>query len=228
MPLPKLPSLDSLDIDEEAIVEDFSEDTEYSEDSLIDTEESLIELSDEDFGNDIEDDFDSTDFFEEINDFEEENFENELEEFEDTEDDFLEDDDFEEEEIVKPIKKKSKSKDKKGLFISIGVIIVLLVILGFLFSVLFSNKEDKPKKTEDKIEISVKDNYPITTVQLTDDKSGIIQAVYENKNNKIILCETSQDDFSANEEKQVEMDCYNLNEENLSKLKLINYNFIEE
>ena len=34
--------------------------------------------------------------------------------------------------------------------------------------------------------------------------------------------------FLTNEEKQIEMYCYNLNNEKLSELKLVKYNFIEE
>lgn len=80
---------------------------------------------------------------------------------------------------------------------------------------------------EDEIEISIKDNHPIVTIKLVDNKRGIVQAVYENKKNKIIICETSPYNFLAKEEKEIEMYCYNLNEENLSELKLVKYNFIE-
>ena len=55
-----------------------------------------------------------------------------------------------------------------------------------------------PKNAEDaenKIEVSIKDNCPIATVKLVDNKHGIIQAVYENKKNKIIVCETSPYNF---------------------------------
>ncbi|WP_454960528.1 hypothetical protein [Filifactor alocis] len=103
----------------------------------------------------------------------------------------------------------------------------LLALVCLLYLVFISLK-DTPKKAEDEIEISIKDNYPIVTIKLVDNKRGIVQAVYENKNNKIIICETSPYNFLANEEKQIEMYCYNLNNENLSKLKLVKYNFIEE
>jgi len=104
----------------------------------------------------------------------------------------------------------------------------LLALVCLLYLVFISLK-DIPKKAEDEIEISIKDNHPIATVKLVDNKCGIVQAVYENEKNKIIICETSPYNFLANEKKkQIEMHCYNLNEEKLSELKLVKYNFIEE
>lgn len=103
----------------------------------------------------------------------------------------------------------------------------LLALLCLLYLVFISLK-DMSEKAEDEIKISIKDNHPIATVKLVDNKSGSIQAVYENENNKIIVCETSPYNFLANEEKEMDMYCYNLNNENLSKLKLVKYNFIEE
>lgn len=103
----------------------------------------------------------------------------------------------------------------------------LLALVCLLYLVFISLK-DTPENEEDKIEISIKDNHPITTVKLVDNKRGIIQTVYENEKNKIIICETSPCNFLANEEKQIEMYCYNLNKEKLSELKLVKYNFIEE
>ena len=103
--------------------------------------------------------------------------------------------------------------------------LLAVVCLLYLF---FISLKDTPEKAEDEIEISIKDNYPIATIKLVNEKSGIVQAVYENENNKIIVCETSPYNFSANEEKEMEMYCYNLNKEKLSELKLIKYNFIEE
>lgn len=103
----------------------------------------------------------------------------------------------------------------------------LLALVCLLYLVFISLK-DIPKKAEDKIEISIKDNYPIATIKLVDNKRGIVQAIYENEKNKIIVCETSPYNFLANEEKQIEMYCYNLNNEKLNELKLVKYNFIEE
>lgn len=101
---------------------------------------------------------------------------------------------------------------------------VLILLLVLFFNILTYTPDD----AEDEIEISIKDNHPIATVKLVNDKSGIVQAIYENKNNKIIVCETSPYNFLANEEKQIEMYCYNLNKEKLSELKLVKYNFIEK
>ena len=85
-----------------------------------------------------------------------------------------------------------------------------------------------PKDAEDEIEISIKDNHPFATIKLVDDKRGIVQAIYEKENNKVIVCETSPYNFLTNEEQQMEMYYYNLNNEKLSELKLVKYNFIEE
>lgn len=125
--------------------------------------------------------------------------------------------------------------------IKVGVYIFSLYLLYYnkielcglilLLCVCFDIITYTPKDTDDaeyEIEISIKDNYPIATVKLVDNKSGIVQAVYENENNKVIVCETSPYHFSANEEKEIEMYCYNLNNEKLSELKLVKYNFIEE
>lgn len=104
----------------------------------------------------------------------------------------------------------------------------LLALVCLLYLVFISLK-DTPEKAEDEIEISIKNNHPIVTIKLVDNKHGIVQAIYENeKNNKIIICETSPCNFLANEEKQIEMYCYNLNNKKLSELKLVKYNFIEE
>ena len=123
-------------------------------------------------------------------------------------------------------------------FIKVGVYIFSLYLLydnkielcGLILLLLlfFNILTYTPKDAEDEIEISIKDNYPIATVKLVDDKRGIVQAVYENEKNKIIVCETSPYNFLANEEEQMEMHCYNLNKEKLSELKLVKYNFIEE
>lgn len=123
-------------------------------------------------------------------------------------------------------------------FIKVGVYIFSLYLLYYnkielcglilLLCLFFNILTYTPKDKEDEIEISIKDNCPIATVKLVDDKQGIVQAVYENENNKVIVCETSPCNFLANEEKQIKMYCYNLNEEKLSKLKLIKYHFIEE
>ena len=101
---------------------------------------------------------------------------------------------------------------------------MLILLLLLFFNILTYTPDD----AEDEIEISIKDNRPIATVKLVDNKRGIVQVVYENENNKVIVCETSPYNFLANEEKQIEIHCYNLNEEKLSELKLIKYNFIEE
>ena len=103
-----------------------------------------------------------------------------------------------------------------------------LLALVCLLYLTFISLKDMSEKAEDKIEISIKDNYPIATIKLVDNKCGIVQAIYENKNNKILICETSPYNFLANKEKQIEMHCYNLNKEKLSELKLVKYNFIEE
>lgn len=103
----------------------------------------------------------------------------------------------------------------------------LLALVCLLYLVFISLK-DTPEKAEDEIEISIKNNHPIATVKLVNNKSGIVQAVYENEKNKIIVCETSPYNFLANEEKEIEIHCYNLNEEKLNELKLVKYNFIEE
>ncbi len=103
----------------------------------------------------------------------------------------------------------------------------LILLLCVFFNILTYTPKDT-EDAEDEIEISIKDNCPIATVKLVDDKRGIVQAVYEDENNKIIVCETSPYNFLANEEKQIEMYCYNLNNEKLSELKLVKYNFIEE
>lgn len=103
-----------------------------------------------------------------------------------------------------------------------------LILLLWLFFNILTYTPKETEDAEDEIEISIKDNYPIATVKLVDDKRGIVQAIYKNENDKIIVCETSPYNFLANEEKQIEMCCYNLNKENLSELKLIKYNFIEE
>lgn len=108
--------------------------------------------------------------------------------------------------------------------IELGVLILLLCLF---FNILTYTPKDA-NDAEDEIEISIKDNHPIATVKLVDNKSGIVQAVYEDENNKIIVCETSPYNFLANEEKQIEMYCYNLNNEKLSELKLVKYHFIEE
>lgn len=103
----------------------------------------------------------------------------------------------------------------------------LLALVCLLYLVFISLK-DMSENAEDEIEISIKDNYPIATIKLVNNKRGIVQAVYENEKNKIIVCETSPYNFLANEEKQIKMHCYNLNKEKLSELKLVKYNFIEE
>ena len=103
----------------------------------------------------------------------------------------------------------------------------LILLLCLFFNILTYTPKDA-EDVEDEIKISIKDNHPIATVKLVNDKSGIIQAIYEDEKNKIIVCETSPYTFSANEEQQMEMHCYNLNKEKLSELKLIKYNFIEE
>ena len=103
-----------------------------------------------------------------------------------------------------------------------------LLALVCLLYLIFISLKDMTKKAKDEIEISIKDNYPIVTIKLVDNKRGIVQAVYENKKNKIIICETSPYNFLANEEKQIEMYCYNLNNEKLSELKLVKYHFIEK
>lgn len=133
---------------------------------------------------------------------------------------------------------------KKDIHFFIGVIyrLVLLLILPpfliynkqellalvCLLYLVFISLKDTPEKAKDEIEISIKDNHPIATIKLVDNKRGIVQAVYENENNKIIICETSSYNFLSNEEKQIEMYCYNLNKEKLNELKLVKYNFIEE
>ena len=103
-----------------------------------------------------------------------------------------------------------------------------LLALLCLFYLIFISLKDMAKETEDEIKISIKDNCPIATIKSVDNKSGIVQAVYRNEKNKIIVCETSPYNFLANEEKEMEMHCYNLNNEKLSELKLVKYNFIEE
>ena len=103
-----------------------------------------------------------------------------------------------------------------------------LFALVCLLYLVFISLKDIPEKAKDEIEISIKDNHPIVTIKLADDKHGIVQAIYENEKNKIIICETSPYNFLANEEKQIKMYCYNLNNENLSELKLVKYKFIEE
>ena len=103
-----------------------------------------------------------------------------------------------------------------------------LIALVCLLYLVFISLKDIPEEIEDEIKISIKDNHPIATIKLVDNKNGIVQTVYENEKNKIIVCETSPYNFSANEEKQIEMHCYNLNNEKLSELKLVKYNFIEE
>ena len=103
----------------------------------------------------------------------------------------------------------------------------LILLLLLFFNILTYTPKDT-EDVEDEIEISIKDNHPIATVKLVDGKRGIVQSIYENENNKIIVCETSPYNFLANEEKQMEMYCYNLNNEKLSELKLIKYHFIEE
>ena len=103
-----------------------------------------------------------------------------------------------------------------------------LLALFCLLYLVFISLKDTPEKSKDEIEISIKDNYPIVTIKLVNNKRGIVQAIYENENNKIIVCETSPYNFLANEEKEMEMHCYNLNNEKLSELKLVKYNFIEE
>ena len=92
----------------------------------------------------------------------------------------------------------------------------LLALVCLLYLVFISLK-DMSENAEDEIEISIKDNHPIATIKLVDNKRGIVQAIYEHENNKIIVCETPPYNFLANEEKQIEMYCYNLNNEKLSE-----------
>lgn len=66
-----------------------------------------------------------------------------------------------------------------------------LLALVCLLYLAFISLKDMSEKTEDEIKISIKDNHPIVTIKLVDNKRGIVQAVYENENNKIIICETS-------------------------------------
>ena len=80
-----------------------------------------------------------------------------------------------------------------------------LLALVCLLYLTFISLKDMSENAEDEIEISIKDNDPIVTIKLVDDKSGIVQAVYENEKNKIIICETSPYNFLANEEKEIEM-----------------------
>lgn len=103
-----------------------------------------------------------------------------------------------------------------------------LLALVCLLYLTFISLKDMSENAKNEIKISIKDNYPIVTIKLVDNKRGIVQVVYENEKNKIIICETSPYNFLANEEKQIEMHCYNLNNEKLSELKLVKYNFIEE
>ena len=104
----------------------------------------------------------------------------------------------------------------------------VLTLLLLLFFNILTYTPDDTEDAKDEIEISIKDNHPIATVKLVNDKRGIVQAIYENEKNKTIVCETSPYNFLANEEKQMEMYCYNLSKEKLSELKLVKYNFIEE
>ena len=71
----------------------------------------------------------------------------------------------------------------------------VLTLLSLLFFNILTYTPDDTEDAEDEIEISIKDNHPIATVKLVDDKRGIVQAVYENKNDKIIVCETSPYNF---------------------------------
>lgn len=103
-----------------------------------------------------------------------------------------------------------------------------LLALVCLLYLIFISLKDMSEIAEDEIKISIKDNHPIATIKLVDNKRGIVQVIYKNEKNKIIICETSPYNFLANEEKQTEMYCYNLNNEKLSELKLVKYNFIEE
>lgn len=93
---------------------------------------------------------------------------------------------------------------------------------------------EKPKEETNDIsnssfEIYNKDNAYFVKIKLDEDNSGIFQSVYKQRDNKYIICETVQDDYSKGEMKEVELSCYNLNtDENLEDLEKIQETFIQE
>lgn len=151
----------------------------------------------------------------------------------------------------KPPKIKNKKKKKSFRFsnykktIKIVIVILLaIVILVFVASVVnkslkkekntttdISNKvkveESTVVKANDKLKINIETLE--TTIKLDKNSSGIIQSVYKRADGKIIVCESVGNDFSKDEEKTVQLSCYNILEgESISDMKEISKNFIEE
>lgn len=93
-----------------------------------------------------------------------------------------------------------------------------------------SEKKDKDETVKnDSFEIKEKDGLYFVTIQLSEDTSGIYQALYEKEDGKFILCETVNDDYSKTEAKEVELSCYNSSsEDDLKKLEKVNSKFIVE
>lgn len=249
-------------------------------DSLIDTEESSIELTDADFDNEE----DNEDFVDTSNDYD---YEGDISEIEDVKDSYTDFSSFnqteekqdtdsnveyedstntynventeqnEEQDEKLQIKKKKKIRSKKDFDIKkyYKYFIYLIIILSILITAIIVLKIVKKAKTrstpkqENKIEkqaevqqndnsntegsssfeIYKKDETYFVKIKLNEDNSGIFQSVYKQDDNKYVVCETVENDYSKNEMKEVELSCYNLNsDENLNNLEKIQETFIQQ
>lgn len=90
-------------------------------------------------------------------------------------------------------------------------------------------EEENESIEDNSFEIKEKDGQYFVTIQLSEDTSGIYQALYKKEDGKFILCETINNDYSKAEAKEVELSCYNSsNEDKLEKLEKVNSKFIVE
>lgn len=196
-------------------------------DSLIDTEESIIELTDEDFDNEvIEEEFEE---IEPIIEEDEEDYYDPQKELEN--ESFYDEEDYYEEQpkSKKGVIKTKKSKLSIKMIITFSIVFVLIGTLLFVVPLFFGNsssenKTEKIDKPTENISLSVENNIPYAKVILDKDSSGKVQALYDDK--EFILCESIIEDFGT-EEKEIELACSN-DEIDLKNLKNYTIKFVKE
>ena len=258
IPKKGLPPLGSLIDTEESSIEltDKDFDNEFTEDEY---REELYDLTDADFGNydEVEDDYSEYEYGSDLSDedfqeVEENNYDySNIPQY----DEELEEDYKESEYQEPPIKKGSINNKKKPIdfkkyykIISIIIAIIVVIIVLVIAAKAIGKKVEKtkheseessskPKKIEiteekeieDSFETIDRDGFHYVVINLSKDTSGIYQESYLRKDGKIIICETVSDYYSANEPKESELSCYNLDDgETLETLKKNSGIFIED
>lgn len=120
-------------------------------------------------------------------------------------------------------------EDKKLLIGTIVGAVLILFILIFLISSIFSggnsNKLEAGGATEVKLEV----DYPYANVTADKKRTGVIQVLYKHKENgKYLVCETPSNDYNK-KEKRVEFGCLNLYEfDNIDNYEVQLTQFIED